>query len=180
MFRVHTPAVLLLSGFLAVGSADVHAQAAKTGTKASKAPGNAAPVQGAWSGTATVQLGDSTITVPVMYTFVSSSGSTTGTAVVPGQGSGQISHVVRDGARVRFRVTAPENRLLEHDGQMTGDQLIEGMVFMDQKPLAKFRITPAKAAPRTTPGNASPGAPTKGSTPRGATGMPRSTPGNTP
>ncbi|MBL0937844.1 MAG: hypothetical protein IBJ03_03055 [Gemmatimonadaceae bacterium] len=152
MFRVSSPAAVALTGLLLVAGTRVSAQSAKTGAAASKtAKSAAAPVQGAWSGTATVQLGDSAITVPVMYTFVTNNGTTTGTAVVPGQGSGQISNVVREGARLRFRVTAPENRLLEHDGQVASEQVIEGMVYMDQKPLAKFRITPAKTAPKNTP-----------------------------
>ncbi len=124
------------------------------------APGTAA-LQGSWSGTATVQLGDSAITVPVLYAFTTTNGATTGTATVPGQGSGPISNVLREGTRIRFRVTAPEGRLLEHDGQMGAEQVIEGMVFMDQKPLAKFRITPAKTPPA------------------GAAGTPRSTRGST-
>jgi type IV secretory pathway TrbL component len=120
-----------------------------------------AALQGSWNGTATVQLGDSAITVPVLYAFTTTNGATTGTATVPGQGSGPISNVLREGTRIRFRVTAPEGRLLEHDGQMSAEQVIEGMVFMDQKPLAKFRITPAKTPPA------------------GAAGTPRSTRGST-
>jgi hypothetical protein len=133
------------------------------GKAASAKPGAAgtAALQGSWNGTATVQLGDSTLTVPVLYAFTTTNGTTTGTATVPGQGSGPISNVVREGTRIRFRVTAPEGRLLEHDGQMGTEQVIEGMVFMDQKPLAKFRITPAKTPPA------------------GAAGTPRSTRGNT-
>lgn len=131
-----------------------------TGAKPSGA--GMAALQGSWNGTATVQLADSAITVPVLYAFTTTNGATTGTATVPGQGSGPISNVVREGTRIRFRVTAPEGRLLEHDGQMGAEQVIEGMVFMDQKPLAKFRITPAKT------------------TPAGAVGTPRSTRGNTP
>jgi len=136
------------------------AGAAKTNGAKSGAAGTAA-LQGSWNGTATVQLGDSTLTVPVLYAFTTTNGTTTGTATVPGQGSGPISNVVREGTRIRFRVTAPEGRLLEHDGQMGAEQVIEGMVFMDQKPLAKFRITPAKTPPA------------------GAAGTPRSTRGST-
>ena len=60
--------------------------------------------------------------------------------MVPGQGTGPISNVVRDGQRVQFRVTAPEGRLLEHDGKFTADGAIEGMVQLDNQPVAKFRI----------------------------------------
>ena len=96
---------------------------------------------GAWAGTATVPLKDSTIVVPVMYTFTESSGTIGGLAMVPGQGSGAISNFVRDGARVQFRVTAPEGKLLEHDGTVGSDGAIEGMVNLDKLPIAKFRIT---------------------------------------
>ena len=102
----------------------------------------AAPsVVGAWAGTATVPLKDSTLVVPVMYTFTESSGTIGGMAMVPGQGSGAISNFVRDGAHVQFRVTAPEGKLLEHDGTVGSDGAIEGMVNLDKLPIAKFRIT---------------------------------------
>lgn len=100
---------------------------------------------GSWSGSATVPLGDSTIVVPVTYTFTQSGAAVAGTAMVPGQGSGPIGNVTRDGSRLRFRVTAPEGKLLEHDGQFSGDGVIEGMVNMNNQPVAKFRITPRKA-----------------------------------
>ncbi|WP_291163073.1 hypothetical protein [Gemmatimonas sp. UBA7669] len=166
---VMTSRVLLAVALLAApglaGAQSTRAGGAKPGAgKATSAkPGAAgtAALQGSWNGTATVQLGDSAITVPVLYAFTTTNGATTGTATVPGQGSGPISNVVREGTRIRFRVTAPEGRLLEHDGQMGAEQVIEGMVFMDQKPLAKFRITPAKTPPA------------------GAAGTPRSTRGST-
>ena len=101
----------------------------------------AASVVGAWAGTATVPLKDSTIVVPVMYNFTESAGTIGGMAMVPGQGSGAISHFVREGARVQFRVTAPEGKLLEHDGKVGSDGAIEGMVYLDKLPIAKFRIT---------------------------------------
>ena len=101
----------------------------------------AASVVGAWAGTATVPLKDSTIVVPVMYNFTESAGTIGGMAMVPGQGSGAISHFVREGARVQFRVTAPEGKLLEHDGKVGSDGAIEGMVNLDKLPIAKFRIT---------------------------------------
>lgn len=158
-----TALVLLCWPALASAQRGKAAAAPGAGKTAGAKPGGAgaASLQGSWNGTATVQLGDSAITVPVLYAFTTSNGSTTGTATVPGQGSGPISNVVREGTRIRFRVTAPEGRLLEHDGQMGAEQVIEGMVFMDQKPLAKFRITPAKTPPA------------------GAAGTPRSTRGST-
>ncbi len=114
--------------------------------KASPAATAAEPeLIGIWSGSATVPLGDSTIVVPVTYTFTQSGPTVAGTAMVPGQGSGPIGHVMRDGSRLRFRVTAPEGKLLEHDGQFSGDGLIEGMVNLNNQPVAKFRITPRKA-----------------------------------
>ena len=99
-------------------------------------------IAGAWAGTATVPMKDSSIVVPVMYTFTESSGSIGGVAMVPGQGSGAISNFVRAGARVQFRVTAPEGKLLEHDGTIGSDGAIEGLVNRDKLPIAKFRITP--------------------------------------
>ncbi len=101
---------------------------------------------GIWSGSATVPLGDSTIVVPVTYNFTQTGTTVAGTAMVPGQGSGPIGNVVRDGSRLRFRVTAPEGKLLEHEGQFSGDGVIEGMVNMNNQPVAKFRITPRKTA----------------------------------
>lgn len=108
---------------------------------------SAPTLAGIWSGTATVPLGDSTIVVPVTYTFVESGATIAGTAMVPGQGTGPIANVTRDGMRLRFRVTAPEAKLLEHDGNFGADGAIEGMVNLDGKPVAKFRITPRRAAP---------------------------------
>jgi hypothetical protein len=101
-----------------------------------------------------VPLKDSTLVVPVSYTFTEGNGIVGGIALVPGQGAGPISHVVRDGARLRFRVTAPQNRILEHDATVTNDKLIEGMVQLDSLPIAKFRIMPGKlpaAAPVKSP-----------------------------
>lgn len=102
---------------------------------------------GTWSGSATVPLGDSTIVVPVTYTFIENGAAISGTAMVPGQGTGPIANVVRDGQRLRFRVTAPEGKLLEHDGAFGMDGAIEGMVNLDNLPVAKFRIAPRRAAP---------------------------------
>ena len=107
---------------------------------------------GTWNGKATVPLGDSTIVVPVSYTFTLTGGTVGGSAMVPGQGMGQISNVVRDGARVKFRVTlsaevgAGEVRQLEHDGTITATRDMEGMVHMKEKPIASFKISPIKAA----------------------------------
>jgi hypothetical protein len=113
---------------------------------AKKAP--AAPsIAGTWTGTATVPLADSAIVVPVFYTFAEGPGGITGTAMVPGQGTGPISNVVRDGAAIRFRVTvkqADKVGLLDHDGKLGADGAIEGMVNLDNKPVAKFRISPKK------------------------------------
>lgn len=99
---------------------------------------------GGWTGTATVPLPDSTIVVPVLYTFTQSGSTIAGQALVPGQGTGPISHVVVNGRQVRFRVTAPEGKLLEHDGTVGADGSIEGMVNMDKQPIAKFKISPRK------------------------------------
>ena len=99
---------------------------------------------GGWSGTATVPLPDSVIVVPVLYTFTQSGTTIAGQAMVPGQGTGPISNVVVLGKHVRFRVTAPEGKLLEHDGMFGADGSIEGMVNMDRQPIAKFKIAPRK------------------------------------
>jgi hypothetical protein len=99
-----------------------------------------AALLGGWTGTATVPLPDSVIVVPVLYTFTQSGTTISGQAMVPGQGTGPISNVVRTGKQVRFRVTAPEGRLLEHDGTFGADGSIEGMVNMDNQPIAKFKI----------------------------------------
>ncbi len=125
--------------------------AAQRSTKAATVPAAAtkpAPLVGAWAGTATVPLPDSVLVVPVMYTFTQAAGGVGGTAMVPGQGTGPISNVVRNGARVQFRVTAPEGRLLEHDGTFGADGAIEGMVNLDKQPIAKFRISPRAATPK--------------------------------
>jgi len=120
-----------------------------TAQRKAKVPAALPPAEpalvGIWSGSATVPLGDSTIVVPVTYTFTQTGSTVAGTAMVPGQGSGPIGNVVRDGSRLRFRVTAPEGKLLEHEGQFAGDGVIEGMVNMNNQPVAKFRITPRKA-----------------------------------
>jgi hypothetical protein len=121
-------------------------------------------VVGAWQGTASVPLKDSTLTVPVLYTFTQTGDAIGGSALVPGQGSGPISHVVIDGKTIRFRVTAttmpakpvpgkpappaPKPNELEHDGTFTADGAIEGFVNLDKQPVAKFRIVPSKGAPK--------------------------------
>lgn len=114
-------------------------------TKATKPIAAPAPVLlGGWSGTATVPLPDSVIVVPVLYTFTQAGTLISGQAMVPGQGTGPISNVVLTGKQVRFRVTAPEGKLLEHDGTFGADGSIEGMVNMDKQPIAKFKISPRK------------------------------------
>jgi hypothetical protein len=144
-------------------AAQASAQAsAPSSQQASKA--SAPSVVGGWQGTASVPLKDSTLTVPVLYTFTQNGAAIGGTAMVPGQGAGPISNVVIDGRKIRFRVTAtatpakpapgkpvppaPKPNELEHDGAFTADGAIEGMVNLDKQPIAKFRIQPAKAAPR--------------------------------
>ena len=114
-------------------------------TKAQQSPGAAAEtaprsVVGTWVGTATVPLADSAIVVPVLYTFADGTDGVTGTAMVPGQGTGPISNVVRDGVSIRFRVTVKQG-LLEHDATMGANVAIEGMVNLNKLPVAKFRIT---------------------------------------
>jgi hypothetical protein len=122
--------------------------AAQGGSKA-KAPASSTPkLVGTWSGTATVPLKDSTIVVPVIYNFTQTGTVIGGMAMVPGQGQGPISNVVRDGAKLQFRVTAPEGRLLEHDGKFGPDGAIEGMVNLDNLPIAKFRIVQKPPAPK--------------------------------
>ena len=115
--------------------------AAQRGAKPKSPKTAAAPtLVGTWTGTATAQLADSTIVVPVFYTFTQTAGTIGGTAMVPGQGTGTISNVTRDGTRLQFRVTATEGRLLEHDGKFGADGALEGLVNMDNLPVAKFRI----------------------------------------
>ncbi|MBK6307064.1 MAG: hypothetical protein IPF47_15610 [Gemmatimonadetes bacterium] len=111
------------------------------------APASMPTLVGLWSGTATVQLGDSTLVVPVNYTFTQAGANLAGTAMVPGQGAGPIGNVVREGKRLRFRVTAPEGKRLEHDGAFVSDDAIEGIVTLDSLPVAKFRIAAKRGAP---------------------------------
>ncbi|WP_310569030.1 hypothetical protein [Gemmatimonas sp.] len=119
-------------------------------SKSAKAIATPSPVLvGGWSGTATVPLPDSVIVVPVLYTFTQIGTTIAGQAMVPGQGSGPISNVVLTGKQVRFRVTAPEGKLLEHDGRFGADGNIEGMVSMDKQPIAKFKISPRKDSKST-------------------------------
>jgi hypothetical protein len=119
---------------------------ARTGTGSGGSKGSASKpaeaITGSYAGTATVQLGDSTIVVPVSYQFTGTAPAITGTAMVPGQGTGAISHVVRQGTTLRFRVTAGEGKLLEHNGTIAANGAIEGFVNLDGQPVAKFRIAP--------------------------------------
>ena len=101
-------------------------------------------IVGTWGGTATIPLKDSSIVVPVVYTFTRGGTAIGGTAMVPGQGAGPISDVVQNGDRLSFNVSAPEGKVLEHDGAFMSDGAIEGMVHLDKQPVAKFRITPKK------------------------------------
>jgi hypothetical protein len=134
--------VALLSVVL---TASLSAQKRRVAAKAAVAE---TPLVGTWTGKATVQLGDSAIVVPVSYTFQQTGSAIGGTAMVPGQGVGPISNVVRDGQRLRFLVTAPEKKLLNHDGVIGADGAIEGMVMLEQQPVAKFRVSPR---PTTSP-----------------------------
>jgi hypothetical protein len=116
-----------------------------------KAQPSGPTLAGSWTGAVTVQIGDSTINAPVMYNFVGSGAATSGMAMVPGQGTGPISNVVRNGANVKFRVTGKQGepgkevlRLLEHDGTIGSDGVMSGQVTMDGKLVAKFRIAPRK------------------------------------
>lgn len=145
------PVVGLLA-LVALNAVSVAAQSKPNGSSkgAAKSTTASPSLVGTWTGTATVPLPDSSIVVPVIYTFTQTGSTIGGTAIVPGQGSGAISNVSRDGTRLQFRVTAPEGRLLEHDGKMAADGTIEGVVNMDNQPLAKFKIAP-KAAPKPAP-----------------------------
>ena len=136
-----------VGAFVALLALSAAPAAAQPKAKAS-APGTSPSLVGTWTGTATVPLPDSSIVVPVIYTFTQSGTTIGGTAIVPGQGSGTISNVARDGTRLQFRVTAPEGRLLEHDGKVGADGSIEGVVNMDNQPLAKFKIAPKPAPPK--------------------------------
>lgn len=136
----------LLSAARPLVAVPLAAQAKSQNSRATPATAGAALI-GGWSGTATVPLPDSVIVVPVLYTFTQAGTAVTGQAMVPGQGTGPISHVVLSGKQVRFRVTAPEGKLLEHDGTFGADGSIEGMVNLDKQPIAKFKITPRPSAP---------------------------------
>lgn len=135
---------------LTLGAAPLAAQGTRAkGGKSKGAPVSTSPsIVGTWSGTATVPLKDSSIVVPVVYTFSQAGSAVEGMAMVPGQGTGPISGVVRSGSQISFRVTAPEGRVLEHEGVLGADGAIDGMVRLDAKPVAKFRITPKKGDPQ--------------------------------
>jgi hypothetical protein len=133
----------ILSAARPLSAVPLAAQSKPQNGSATTATGGAALI-GGWTGTATVPLPDSVIVVPVLYTFTQTGTAISGQAMVPGQGTGPISNVVLTGKQVRFRVTAPEGRLLEHDGKFGADGSIEGMVNMDKQPIAKFKIAPRK------------------------------------
>ncbi|WP_461412759.1 hypothetical protein [Gemmatimonas sp.] len=149
MPTLRAPVAAALFVALAAAPQSLSAQPAKprspTGAPAARtAPARAGEgIAGSYAGTATVQLGDSTIVVPVNYVFTGTAPAIGGTAMVPGQGTGTISNVQREGARLRFRVTAGEGKLLEHDGTIAASGNIEGFVNLDGLPVAKFRIAPA-------------------------------------
>ncbi len=143
--RAHSAFAVFLT-IAACAGPTAHAQPASPRAGAGKskagAPATANGLTGSYAGMATVPLGDSTLVVPVRYVFTGVAPAITGTALVPGQGSGTISQVVRDGAKVRFRVIAGEGKLLEHDGVVAANGSIEGVVNLDGKPVATFRIAP--------------------------------------
>ena len=141
--------LVLLAGAVALATASP--LAAQRGTRAPAKAAAPVSLAGTWSGMATVPLPDTTIVIPVFYTFIESAAGVGGTAMIPGQGSGPISNVVRTGAGIRFRVTVtqPEKTsFLEHDAKLGADGSIEGMVNLDNKPVAKFKVTPAKVTPK--------------------------------
>lgn len=140
-----SPAVLTAACLLPMVPLSAQGSRPLANTKAAAKAIAAPALVGVWSGTASVPLGDSTIVVPVTYTFAAGA-TPAGMAVVPGQGSGPISNVQREGSRVRFRVTAPEGKLLDHEGAIGANDVIEGFVNLDNKPVAKFRIAPARTA----------------------------------
>lgn len=134
----------------------IAAPAAAQQKAAPAAAPSATSLVGTWVGSVTVPFGDSSIVAPVTYTFMAASGGVGGTAMVPGQGSGTISNVVRTGTQVQFRVTvaaatvaaagatAAGPKLLEHDGKIGTDGALEGLVNLAGQPVAKFKITPKK------------------------------------
>ena len=124
--------------------------AAQPKAKRSIPAATAPSLVGTWTGTAKVAFGDSTIVVPVIYTFTETAGAMGGSAVVPGQATGTVSNVTRDGKRVQFRVTPKEGQPLEHDATFGADGALEGTVNMESKPVAKFRITVKPTGGATT------------------------------
>ena len=142
--RLSNVVVVAMSAIVTVTAVAAPLAAQTKSVKAPVAANGASVLVGGWSGTATVPLPDSVIVVPVLYTFTQAGTTIAGQAMVPGQGTGPISNVVLTGRQVRFRVTAPEGKLLEHDGKFGADGSIEGMVNMDNQPIAKFKIAPRK------------------------------------
>ncbi len=141
--------IYAVAGFVSVST--LSAQSPRSQSSAT-----VAQLVGSWTGTASIPFGDSTITVPVTYNFVASGSSVSGTAMVPGQGTGKISNVSRKGSEIRFRVTVTAatvaaaganvsgDRHLDHEGVIDADGKIEGRVNMDSKPLALFKIVQRK------------------------------------
>ena len=142
--RLSHVGIAVLGAIVTITAAAVPLAAQTKSVKAAAKATSTPVLVGGWSGTATVPLPDSVIVVPVLYTFTQAGTMIAGQAMVPGQGTGPISNVVVTGKQVRFRVTAPEGKRLEHDGKFGADGSIEGMVNMDNQPIAKFKIAPRK------------------------------------
>gem|GEM_PF-4194317 len=124
---------LLAAMLLLVSSVAAAAQQAAPGQR------NQSSLIGTWTGTATIPLPDSSLVLPVTYTFTQGPSGITGSAFVPGQGTGPISNVVREGVKVRFRVETTQGKL-EHDATLGADGAMEGMVNLNNAPVAKFKV----------------------------------------
>ncbi len=114
--------------------------AAASAQPSASRPSTQPSLVGTWSGTATIPLPDSSIVLPVTYTFTQGASGVAGTAFVPGQGTGPISNVVRDGVKIRFRVETVQGKL-EHDATFGADGSMEGMVNLNNAPVAKFKVS---------------------------------------
>lgn len=143
----NTPRTVILATILLAFSAlPVRAQAQAKSSSPAAAKSDTTPLIGTWMGLVTVSINDTTLQVPVSYTFTQTSSGIAGTAVVPGQGQGAINSVEREGSRVRFRVTVTTNdatRQLHHEGTLNGTTF-EGAVHMDAQLVAKFKLSPAR------------------------------------
>jgi len=133
------------------GAAPPAAKAAPA-TKAGQAA--LAALVGTWTGTASIPLKDTSLVLPVTYTFTEGPTGITGTGFVPGQGGGPITGIVRDSTHIRFTVTAtqtpargappPVPSVLEHEGTVLKDGSMEGMINLNKLPVAKFVIRKQK------------------------------------